>query len=135
MHRYNSSLNMNDTAFKLERDLYQKLSSVVQQPRETVEVSHIIKKEDKPVYCADLFLKNGCKALKMKGPAVIEVKKNPLFDTVSQQQKAFDRIKPCGIKTFILAVGELNGYVSPIKKDGFEVVKFGDFYNNIQKIS
>ncbi len=126
---------MDFTAFKLERDLYQKLSTVVQQPRETVELSHIIKKENKPVYCADLFLKNGCKALKMKGPAVIEVKKNPLFDTVSQQQKAFDRIKPCGIKTFILAVDELNGYVKLTKKGEFKVVKLEDFCSKIKNIS
>lgn len=126
---------MNITAFKLERELFQSLSLIVRHPKETVEVSHIIKMDDKPVYCADLFLKNGCSALKMKGPAVIEVKKNPLFDTVSQQKKAFDRIKPCGIKTFILAVDELNGYVKPLKKDGFEVVKFKDFNSNIKKIS
>ena len=96
------------TAFKLERNLVQDLSKVVTPPKETVEAQHIIKHEGKPIYCADIFLQKGCKALKMKGPAVIEVKKTPLFDTVLQQKNAFERIKRCGIKTFILAVDEEN---------------------------
>lgn len=123
------------TAFKLERNLVQDLSKVVTPPKETVEAQHIIKHEGKPIYCADIFLQKGCKALKMKGPAVIEVKKTPLFDTVLQQKNAFERIKRCGIKTFILAVDEENAYFKPSNKDGFEVLKVGELYNRIKEVS
>ncbi len=127
---------MENSAFKLKRELYQRLSSLVMNTDEKVEPAHIFNTENGPLYCADFFLESGCNALKIEGPAVIEVKKRPLFDTVSQNKKIFQKLKRNDdLKTFLLAVDEANDYVkiSGIRRTGFGVVSVNGLCDKIEK--